>query len=74
MSVMVGCDLDVTLRDVAGILNKRIKIETTQVTAVGGKNPDLLGLLDGPWGSDPAFFIIRNRFRQLSALSCLSSR
>ena len=25
----------------------------------------LLSLLDGPWGSDPAFFIIWNRFRQL---------
>ena len=27
--------------------------------------PALLSLLDGPWGSDPAFFIIWNRFRQL---------
>ena len=27
--------------------------------------PALLNLLDGPWGSDPAFFIIWNRFRQL---------
>ena len=25
----------------------------------------LLSLLDGPWGSDPAFFTISNRFRQL---------
>ena len=25
----------------------------------------LLSLLDGPWGSDPAFFIIWSRFRQL---------
>ena len=28
-------------------------------------SPALLSLLDGPWGSDPAFFIIWNRFRQL---------
>ena len=27
--------------------------------------PALLSLLDGPWGSDPAFFIIWSRFRQL---------
>ena len=27
--------------------------------------PALLSLLDAPWGSDPAFFIIWNRFRQL---------
>ncbi len=27
--------------------------------------PVLLSLLDGPWRSDPAFFIIWNRFRQL---------
>ena len=27
--------------------------------------PALLSLLDGPWGSDPAVFIIWNRFRQL---------
>ena len=27
--------------------------------------PALLSLLDGPRGSDPAFFIIWNRFRQL---------
>ena len=27
--------------------------------------PALLSLLDGPWGSDPAFFIIWYRFRQL---------
>ena len=27
--------------------------------------PALLSLLDGPWGSDPAFIIIWNRFRQL---------
>ena len=27
--------------------------------------PALLSLLDGPWGSDRAFFIIWNRFRQL---------
>ena len=27
--------------------------------------PAFLSLLDGPWGSDPAFFIIWNRFRQL---------
>ena len=27
--------------------------------------PALLSLLDGPWGSDPAFFVIWNRFRQL---------
>ena len=36
----------------------------------------LLSLLDGPWGSDPAFFIIWNRFRQLRrypASSCVSS-
>ena len=26
--------------------------------------PALLSLLDGPWGSDPAFFIIWSRFRQ----------
>ena len=25
----------------------------------------MLSLLDGPWGSDPAFFIIWSRFRQL---------
>ena len=25
----------------------------------------LLSLFDGPWGSDPAFFIIWSRFRQL---------
>ena len=36
--------------------------------------PALLSLLDGPWGSDPAFFIIWNRFRQLRALSCVPSR
>ena len=35
--------------------------------------PALLSLLDGPWGSDPAFFIIWNRFRQLQTLSFLSS-
>ena len=27
--------------------------------------PALLSLLDAPWGSDPAFFVIWNRFRQL---------
>ena len=27
--------------------------------------PALLSLLDGSWGSDPAFFIIWSRFRQL---------
>ena len=27
--------------------------------------PALLSLLDSPWGSDPAFFIIWSRFRQL---------
>ena len=27
--------------------------------------PAILSLLDGPWGSNPAFFIIWNRFRQL---------
>ena len=27
--------------------------------------PALLSLLDGPWGSGPAFFIIWSRFRQL---------
>ena len=27
--------------------------------------PALLSLLDGPWGSDPTFFIIWSRFRQL---------
>ena len=27
--------------------------------------PALLSLLDGPWRSDPAFFIIWNRFREL---------
>ena len=27
--------------------------------------PALLSLLDGPWRSDPAFFIIWSRFRQL---------
>ena len=27
--------------------------------------PALLSLLDGPWGSDPALFIIWSRFRQL---------
>ena len=33
--------------------------------------PALLSLLDGPWGSDPAFFIIWSRFRQLRRyLSC----
>ena len=34
--------------------------------------PALLSLLDGPWGSDPAFFIIWSRFRQLRR--CLSYR
>ena len=34
--------------------------------------PALLNLLDGPWGSDPAFFIIWSRFRQLRR--CLSCR
>ena len=39
--------------------------------AVGSKKlpmtdtPALLSLLDGPWGYDPAFFIIWSRFRQL---------
>ena len=27
--------------------------------------PALLSLLDGPWGADPAFFVIWSRFRQL---------
>ena len=27
--------------------------------------PALLSLLDGPWGSDPAFFVIWSRFRRL---------
>ena len=27
--------------------------------------PALLSLLDAPWGSDPAFFVIWSRFRQL---------
>ena len=34
--------------------------------------PALLSLLDGPWGSDPAFFIICSRFRQLRR--CLAYR
>ena len=110
--------LDVTFRAVAGTLNSRVKIATTQVPAVGAlslgfqrmlgmvrskylpgglhgcegaaisvsalasfrsavaravwskklpmtNTPALLSLLDGPWGSDPAFFIIWSRFRQL---------
>ena len=110
--------MDVTFRAVAGTLNSRVKIATTQVLAVGAlslgfqrmlgmvrskylpggvhgcegvavsvtalhsfrsavaravwseKLPmtnthALLSLLDGPWGSDPAFFIIWSRFRQL---------
>ena len=35
--------------------------------------PALLSLLDGPWGSDPAFFIIWSRFRQTPSLSLASS-
>ena len=31
--------------------------------------PALSSLLDVPWGSDPAFFIVWNRFRQLSCVS-----
>ena len=111
----LGGHLDVTLRAVAGTLNTRVKIATTQVPAVGAlhlgfqrmlglvrskylpgglqgaaisvtalssfrsavaravwskkltmtNTPALLSLLDGPWGSDPAFFIIWSRFRQL---------
>ena len=114
----LGGHLDVTLRAVAGTLNNRANIATTQVPAVGAlslgfqrmlgmvrskylpgglhgcegaaisvsalgsfrsavaravwsqklpmtNTPALLSLLDGPWGSDPAFFIIWTRFRQL---------
>ena len=114
----LGGHLDVTLRAVAGILNSRVKIATTQVLAVGAfllgfqrmlgmvrskylpggldgcegaaisfsalgsfrsavaravwskklpmtNTPALLSLSDGPWGSDPAFFINWSRFRQL---------
>ena len=110
--------MDVTFRAVAGTLNSRVKIATTQFPAVGAlllgfqrmlgmvrskylpgglhgcegaatsvgalgsfrsavaravwskklpmtNTPALLSLLDGPWGSDPAFFIIWSRFRQL---------
>ena len=35
--------------------------------------PALLSLLDGPWGSDPAFFVIWNGFSSITALSCVSS-
>ena len=114
----LGGHLDVTFRAVAGTLNSRVKIATTQVPAVGAlplgfqrmlgmvrskylpgglhgcegaaisvsalssfrsavacavwskklpmtNTPALLSLFDGPWGSDPAFFIIWSRFRQL---------
>ena len=112
MRVVLGGHLDVTFRAVAGTLNSRVKIATTQVPAVGAltlgfqrmlgmvrskylpgglhgcegaaisvsalgsfgsavarakklpmtNTPALLSLLDGPWGSDPAFFIIWSRF------------
>ena len=38
------------------VLSKKLTMTNT---------PALLCLLDGPWGSDPAFFIIWSRFRQL---------
>ena len=41
------------------------KLPMTNTTA-------LPGLLDGPWGSDPAFFIIWSGFRQLRR--CLAYR